>query len=178
MGIESTCEYLNRGTASLSQVPLEGLKETFEDTLNVVPSISSRVTEIASIIGGGIAKLEEGSTGIIQEAKNQLGNTSEAYARIAPFDPDNDPPPQVIALWQRFTRTHRHTSEVVGSGSQRGNEYCLVLSFEKMQGYLAALEAEMANYEQFRNGILNDIDQAEIARAQTIDQATALNETL
>lgn len=178
MGIESAHEYLDRGTANLSQVPLEGLKDTFENTLNVVPAISGRVMEIASIIGEGITKLEGGLSGMVQEAKDRLHDSGDAYARIIPFNEDKTPPPWVKALWQRFERTHHHTSEVVGSPSQRGNEYNLVLSFWRMQEHLAALGDEIANYERHRGGILGDIGQAEIARVQAIDQAAALKEIL
>ena len=176
--IELTKQNLISGTESLQKVPLGGLKETFENTLNVTPSISGRAAEIASIIGEAIAKIREDSAGINEEAKKHLADTSKDYALVCAADPDNDPPDHVKALWLQFDEVHSRTEEVVGSPGRWGNTLDLISSFEKMQGHLEALDAEIANYEGRRNGTLSLIDQAEIARVQTIDQATALRESL
>lgn len=178
MDIESTRQCLTDGTEGLEQLPLEELKETFEHTVNMVPSISSKVAEIASLIGGAIAKIEENSTTIHAEAKRCLDTTSEKYGLLCAADPDDDPSSQVKALWRQFDEVHYRTSIVVGPKGQWGDPLHLVLSSRRMQGHLAALEAEMAAYEQFRNGILGDIDQAEAARNRTIEQANRLDEAL
>lgn len=174
MSIEFTRSSLTNGTESLSQLPLGELQERFGSTANVAPPISTKVTEIASIIGEVIAKVEEGFSRDVV-VKKHLDEARVDYRPITNPYFEEHATPAGKELGRRFARVSRHTRAVVGDGPCQADQTLgLVRSLGKMQEHLAALEAEIASYEVLRTAIVGDVDQAEIARAETIEQVNTI----
>lgn len=170
--IEIAREGLNDGTESLQQVPIAKIKETFENTVNVTPTLTDKISEIGSLIIGTVSAIEKAAERK-PEAANHLFDARQGYQIV--YSPINGNPTSAgTELGIQFGEVSQSIEDVIGAPNRWGSDYELVKSLIRMRAHLTALSDEVKAYEDIRNGILERIDHAEDARTRTIDQANLI----
>ena len=173
--IELVQQCLAKGTESVRQLPVEKIKDTAENALNIVPAISREAKAIGSLLDGAFQALDKDLGPTKAQAEEDLFDSKQAFEYVVLPGEHDAPLPQADELGRRYYGFSSDVLELIGQPGQLGLHQDLVAPLVKIREHLRELLEAADRYEAARNNILDQADQAQAARALTIEQADRIS---